>query len=100
MLLPLGGALEAEKPAEEDPRRSGIVETTTARLAQLDVTVSGPKDVIESLNKGDFELKVDHRRVTDFLVDRLCEPGPAVAAFDAPAAPAETRAAPRATSYL
>ncbi len=52
-LLPLGLALRAENPPKEEPRKSGIVETTSTRLAQLDVTVSGPKDQVENLTKDD-----------------------------------------------
>ncbi len=99
-VLPLGPRLAAEKPRTETPRKSGIVETTTTRLAQLDVTVSGPKEEIERLGRDDFEVKVNRKLLTGFLVDRLCGEGEGPGEPSEASTPAEARAASRPISYL
>ncbi len=100
VLLPLRLGAAPETPPKEEPRKSGIVETTSTRLAQLDVTVSGTKDQVENLTQDDFEVRVDHKLVKNFIVDRLC------GEHAAPAPPAQTTAAqaaqpgPGSISYL
>ncbi len=54
-------------------KRSGLVERTGRRLAQLDVSVSGPDEQVANLEAEDFELVVGARRYDDLIVDRLCE---------------------------
>jgi len=80
-LLALGTALSADpppEPPEESPREIGLVEEATGRLAQVDVTVSGPPEAIGSLEAADFELLVGGRFIEKFLVDRICNmPGAA-----------------------
>ena len=61
----------ASKP-DVQPRPSGLVERTGRQLVQLDVTVSGPEEVIANLTRDDFELVVGGRPIDEFLVDRLC----------------------------
>jgi VWFA-related protein len=75
-------APETEAPAEERPRESKLVETTETRLAQIDVTVTGPKDAVADLGRGDFEVSVGWKELTDFYVDVSCLEGiePTVAA--------------------
>jgi len=71
-------ALAASVPAaqdvspEEQPRDVGLVEETGRRLAQLDVTVSGPAEIIGTLVRSDFELVVSGRFIEEFVVDNLC----------------------------
>ncbi len=59
---------------DEKPRSIDMVERTGSRLAQLDVTVTGPKGFVEELTAADFELRVDSRFIEDFIVDRVCSP--------------------------
>jgi VWFA-related protein len=54
------------------PRESDLVERATRRLAQIDVTVSGREEDIADLTPADFELVVNHQRIEDFTVDRIC----------------------------
>jgi VWFA-related protein len=63
---------------EEKPKDVGLVERATTRLAQLDVTISGPKGEIEGLTAADFEVRVNHKIVPKIIVDDLCvaPPGP------------------------
>lgn len=58
---------------EKSPARSGLVEKTGRRLAQLDVTVSGTDEQVADLTRDDFELVVGATRVDELIVDRLCE---------------------------
>jgi len=105
-LLP-APAQEAE--AEQQPRRTDLVERTERRLVQLDVTAEGERDAIADLTYEDFQLKVAGRTVDSFIVDNLCNLSDAEAGVDAetepevpitPEAPAAA-ARPRArTSFL
>jgi VWFA-related protein len=74
---------------EETPRDVGLVERASTRLAQLDVTVSGPKAAIEGLTAADFEVRLDHKIVHNVIVDDLCVAQPGVR----PAPPQDTSAA-------
>lgn len=85
--------------AEESPQDVGLVERATTRLAQVDVTVTGPPEVIEHLTEADFEVWINNRPMQRFILDRVChEPAAAVAeTTSAPAAvsaPAATPPAP------
>ena len=98
-----GAALAVDAP--EHPRDVGLLERASTRLAQIDVTVSGPKDAISGMTAADFEVRVNRRLVPHILVDDLClaearlraaaPPQAPAGATPAAAAPAE---APRATS--
>jgi VWFA-related protein len=99
--------LVAAAPAEEQPRDVGLVERTVTRLAQIDVTVSGPPAVVDSLTEADFEVRINLHRIPQFTVDRVCreeppvpppEPVTAGAAPEAPPAPAAP--APAAPTYV
>ena len=57
---------------DEPPRAIDLVERTGSRLAQLDVTVRGPKGFVDDLTAADFELRVGGRFIEDFIVDRVC----------------------------
>jgi VWFA-related protein len=91
----------------ETPKDVGLVERASTRLAQLDVSISGPKGSIEDLTAADFEVVLDHKQITNLLVDDLCVPqgAPAAAAPPpqdaAPASkPAVEAAKPSIASYL
>lgn len=58
---------------DTEPVEVGLEERARRRLVQLDVTVTGPPDVIAGLTAGDFDLAVMGRPVVDFTVDRVCE---------------------------
>jgi len=84
LAAPLGAA-----PETEPPKDVGLMERTSARLAQIDVTVSGPKDVIAGLTAADFQVKLNDKLVPNVIVDALCgETGASrAAATPTPAAP-------------
>lgn len=101
------GASPAESPEKskpENPKDVGLVERATTRLAQIDVTVSGPKGTIEALTADDFDVRVNRKRVPHVIVDNLCTPrGEAAAAEQAPAESATPAPAPphaTVASYL
>jgi VWFA-related protein len=73
-------------PAPEPPRAVDRTERVEARLVQLDVTVTGPRDLVMGLSKQDFEVWVDRKPVEEFIVDRLCQV-PEERARSAPAPP-------------
>lgn len=68
------GPVAAQGADQEAPRRTELVEEAATRLAQLDVTVTGPPDVVFSLGRADFELKIHFRWLEEFEVDRHCAP--------------------------
>jgi VWFA-related protein len=70
LAITVSAGQESEK--SEDVKDIGLVERTAARLAQIDVTVSGPSDRIEGLGPEDFELRVAGEFIEGFLVDRVC----------------------------
>jgi VWFA-related protein len=71
-------------PENEKPQDVGLMERTSARLAQLDVTVSGPRSAIVGLTAADFEVKLNDRLVPNVIVDALCGTPPSTIA-EAPA---------------
>jgi VWFA-related protein len=56
----------------EEPRDLNLIEQTGRRLAQLDVSVSGPDHAIGDLTAADFELIVGGKFIESFIVDRAC----------------------------
>jgi VWFA-related protein len=84
----LAAAALAADP-QETPKDVGLVEQASTRLAQLDVTVSGPKGGISGLTAADFEVRLNHKLVPNLLVDDLCVAGPAAHGAAQPEAPAE-----------
>ena len=62
----------------EEPRSIDMVERTGSRLAQLDVTVRGPKGFVSDLTADDFELRVGGKYIENFIVDQVCRPEPLV----------------------
>lgn len=86
---------------EPEPAATDLVETAAARLAQIDMTVTGPPEWIGTLTAEDFALWVNFRRLRSFRLDRSCTP-PSVDRPQPPA-PAADRAsepAPGTGSYL
>jgi hypothetical protein len=64
-------ALLAADPHDK-PSDVGLVERATTRLAQIDVTVAGPKGAIEGLTAADFEVRLNDKLVSNVIVDDLC----------------------------
>ena len=58
--------------APEELRDSGIIERTDAVLAQVDVTVLGPPEILRSLTEDDFKVKINHTKIREFTLDRVC----------------------------
>ena len=56
----------------EEPKDLNLIEQTGRRLAQLDVSVSGPDEAIADLTAEDFELVVGGKPIESFIVDRSC----------------------------
>ena len=86
----LAAAALAADP-QETPKDVGLVERASTRLAQLDVTVSGPKGGIQGLTAADFEVRLNHKLVPNLLVDDLCVAQPVARAAAPPEAPAEAK---------
>jgi len=61
-------------PDEEPPRELGLTERAGTRLAQIDVTVTGPTAVVADLEPADFKVKVNLTRIRAFILDRFCSP--------------------------
>ena len=93
----LAAAALAADP-QEAPQDVGLVERASTRLAQLDVTVSGPKGGIQGLTAADFEVRLNHKLVSNLLVDDLCVAQPVARGEAPPEAPAaaSTEAKPEA----
>ncbi|HKQ61814.1 MAG TPA: hypothetical protein VJS92_11005 [Candidatus Polarisedimenticolaceae bacterium] len=94
-------AWAAAAPPAAPPAPSGLIERTGRRLAQLDVTVSGPREAIENLGPDDFELTLGIRKIHELSVDRICHENAvpaaetaAAAGEPAPAEPPAVRPAP------
>lgn len=99
VLLTLVAAVAASAAdAPQKPHDVGMVEHAATRLAQIDVTVSGPKAAIEGLTAADFEVRLDHKLVPHILVDDLClargRQAPAAPKEEAPPVPAEAAVEP------
>ena len=59
--------------ADEKPLRdSGLIERSDAALAQIDVTVLGSVESLRELSRDDFKLKINHKWVREFTLDRVC----------------------------
>jgi VWFA-related protein len=112
LLASVSAVAAGDDPAaggDTEPVEVGLEERARRRLVQLDVTVTGPRDVIAGLTARDFDLAVMGRPVVDFTVDRVCEraesaPETAEDRQDpdrvVSARPSEPLLPPRATNYL
>jgi VWFA-related protein len=65
-------AIAASADEPEKPRDLGLKESASTQLAQIDVTVSGPKDAIAGLTESDFEVRVNDKLLSKIFVDPLC----------------------------
>ncbi len=77
--LSLGSAASPPPRAEEPgtaapPADIGFLERAAIRLAQVDVTVRGDAETIDSLEAGDFLVSVLGHRVEGLALDRICAP--------------------------
>lgn len=75
LFLVLLGSWASDGRGAPEARPSGVVESALTRLAQIDVSLSGPREEMRTLTPDDFFVKVNLRRVTDFSVDVVCPAG-------------------------
>jgi VWFA-related protein len=68
-----GVAAEPAPTPSPQPAQSGLTERVKRQLAQVDVSVRGPADVISNLERADFELQIGTQQVREFTVDNLCQ---------------------------
>ncbi len=78
----------------DKPKDVGLMERTSTRLAQIDVTVSGAKGAIEGLTAADFEVRLNDKLVPGVVVDDLCLARPGAPAAAPPSSPAGAEATP------
>ncbi|MEE8412026.1 MAG: hypothetical protein V3S47_05955 [Acidobacteriota bacterium] len=102
-LILAGSLLVSTMPAlpqdtGDEPREIDLIERTGRRLAQLDVSISGPDDAIANLTAEDFELVVGGRFIESFIVDRACDIGERVVRTTTAEAPDATGAQVSATA--
>lgn len=57
------------------PKEPILSESTSVRLAQFEVSVGGPKEIVAALRPADFTLKVNGRQVESFALDWDCPGG-------------------------
>ncbi|MBZ5637849.1 MAG: hypothetical protein LAO51_03730 [Acidobacteriia bacterium] len=57
---------------EQKPKDLGLVEKTGAHLGQLEITVTGPRDIASRLTAADFEVQVGKRSIETFHLDSMC----------------------------
>jgi VWFA-related protein len=83
-------------PAAEEPqpRDVGLLERASTRLAQIDCTVSGPKEAIAGLTSDDFEVRLNDKIVSGVIVDDLCVARAAATQAEAPPPSSTEDAAP------
>jgi hypothetical protein len=53
----------AQAESAPPPTKSGLTESTAVHLAQIEVSLAGPPDVIRRLVPEDFRIRVNHRDV-------------------------------------
>ncbi len=63
----------AEDQDKEDPTELGLHTRTGSRLFQVDLSISGDPDVIRSLRPEDFKFKIGAHKLTEFILDRVCD---------------------------
>ncbi|HXV77683.1 MAG TPA: hypothetical protein VD788_15320, partial [Candidatus Polarisedimenticolaceae bacterium] len=87
---------QSDRTERDRPREIGLEERAGRSLAQIDITVVGPPEIVRSLTADDFKIRVQLERVDEFELDRLC--GAATAAGTAGAV--LPSAGPPGASYL
>lgn len=83
--------------AADPPKESGLLEAAGTRLAQIDVSLAGPRDVIAALKPEDFKVKVNLHALREFTIDVSC-PAPASEPSSAEGAPPPSK--PKPVSYV
>ncbi len=73
MVFALVLCLQAAAQETGEPKKLGLHTRTGSRLFQVDLSISGDPDVIRSLEPADFKLKIGIHKLTDFILDRLCD---------------------------
>jgi hypothetical protein len=113
----LGAVLAApgEPPPPSTPLESDLVERASARLIQIEVSVTGPPDVIPHLTSADFRVKLKRpligpisittsdEAIEEFEVDAICGPPGSAEPVEHGSLPAAELAGvptPRRVSYL
>jgi VWFA-related protein len=67
------GAVLSERPyAQEAPKKLGLEEKVQRRLAQLDVSMTGPPELISGLTVEQFHLWVAAKRTPIVAIDSFC----------------------------
>jgi VWFA-related protein len=81
-LLAVAVAAMSATPAQspEQPREVGLLEHAEARLAQLDITVTGAPEIVGTLTADDFAIKINFTTLDRIQIDRLCGPAEGVEA--------------------
>ncbi len=74
----MGPTRAAEPAAEAKPKNLGLVEKAGAHLGQLDITVTGPPEILDTLTRQDFDVYLGSRELTDFVLDKMCPTATAV----------------------
>jgi VWFA-related protein len=88
--------LAADPP--DNPSDVGLIERASTRLAQIDVTVAGPKGAIEGLTAADFEVRVMDKIVPNVILDDLCIAQPSPPGATPKESPVETRTPAKASA--
>ncbi len=79
VLSTMSGLARATEPlAETKPKSLGLVEKAGAHLGQLDITVTGPPEILDTLTRQDFDVYLGNREVNDFVLDKMCPTATAV----------------------
>src|SRR5262245_2811660 len=86
--------------AQDKPSDVGLSERTIKRLVQLDVTVVGPKGAIEGLSGPDFQVRIDHKLVSNVIVDDFCRAQPSSPVENAAESTVQEQAAREAPADL
>ncbi len=74
LLAPADGAHE---PDGGDPRPTPLVERARSRLVQVEISATGPPGAAASLRPDDLVLKLNLRRIREFVLDVFCAPADA-----------------------
>ena len=67
--IALAGLLCSAVPSDEGDgtaKSVGLLERSEARLAQIDVTVIGPPEVVASLTRDDFKVRINLKKLKEF----------------------------------
>lgn len=65
---------QTEEPVPNPkPRPTAILERTSSRLVQIDVSVTGSAEAIVGLTRSDFDILVQGRPIDSFTVDPICD---------------------------